>query len=63
MLAEVATPLRFDGRDLTDFGRDYEDVVAYELYVCTCCSAQRDVRYPFCCEFAQAAQYESDRRA
>src|SRR4051794_3531947 len=50
MLATAAPTVYFDGRDLTDEVPS-DDVHGYALN-CPVCGTVRDVRYPFCCEFA-----------
>ena len=54
----TATPLAFDGRDVSDVAVP-DDVLGFGLLCCPHCGTQRDPRYPFCCEFAAEPAPES----
>jgi hypothetical protein len=58
MLTATPVLLTFDGRDVTD-ALPADDVSGYVLVVCPVCGTERDVRYPYCCEFAAIAVTES----
>ncbi|HLH25193.1 MAG TPA: hypothetical protein VK066_21945 [Chloroflexota bacterium] len=53
-MLSTADALAFDGRDVTDPPVP-DAVLGYGLVSCPCCGALRDVRYPYCCEFAAEA--------
>ncbi|HZS03059.1 MAG TPA: hypothetical protein VFE37_30390 [Chloroflexota bacterium] len=50
----TATPVAFDGRDVSD-ATIPDEVIGYGLLTCPCCGTLRDARYPYCCEFAADA--------
>lgn len=52
MLTAAAPVLVFDGRDIADHDPSDEEVIGYALVTCQVCGTERDMRYPYCCEFA-----------
>ena len=55
MYATGMAALRFDGRDITDYLVELDDVRGYALRPCRCCGTVVDTRFPFCCAFSSEA--------